>query len=59
MLLVWMSDNQATGEEDARHFLSTNKEIWIDEVAFKRIVSPENFQEWVSAEASAKIEVAL
>jgi len=43
-LLVWMSDNQATGEEGARHFLNTNKEIW---------------QGWVSSEAAAKIEAAL
>jgi len=39
-----MTDNQATGEEGARHFLANNKEIWHD---------------WVSPEAAAKIQAAL
>jgi len=43
-LLAWMSENQATGEEGARYFLSNNKEMW---------------RGWVSDEAAEKIESAL
>ncbi|TAW47860.1 ABC transporter substrate-binding protein [Rhizobium ruizarguesonis] len=43
-LLAWETDNQATGEDGALHFLKENKEIWHD---------------WVSPEAAAKIDAAL
>ncbi len=43
-LLAWMSDNQATGEDGARHFLKTQPALW---------------EGWVSAEAAEKIRAAL
>lgn len=43
-LMAWMTDNQATGEEGARHFLQENEDIW---------------SEWVSPETAEKIKAAL
>ncbi|OLP53024.1 ABC transporter substrate-binding protein [Rhizobium rhizosphaerae] len=43
-LMAWMTDNQASGEDSAKHFLKENKDIW---------------KAWVSPEAAAKIEAAL
>ncbi|MCD7109516.1 ABC transporter substrate-binding protein [Rhizobium sp. DKSPLA3] len=43
-LMAWMTDNQASGEDGAKHFLKENKDIWT---------------KWVSADAAAKIEAAL
>ncbi|WP_429819682.1 ABC transporter substrate-binding protein [Ensifer sp. B1-9] len=43
-LMAWMTDNQASGEEGAKHFLEENPDIW---------------KKWVSPEAAAKIEAAL
>jgi glycine betaine/proline transport system substrate-binding protein len=43
-LLAWMSDNQATGADGARHFLQTQPELW---------------KTWVSPEAAARIEASL
>lgn len=43
-LLAWMSDNQATGEDGARHFLQTRPELW---------------KTWVTPQAAARIEAAL
>lgn len=43
-VMAWMTDNQATGEDGARHFLSENEALWID---------------WVSPEAAEKIKAAL
>lgn len=43
-LMAWMTDNQATGEDGAKHFLKENKDIWT---------------KWVSPEAAKKIEAAL
>mgnify|MGYP001156581336 FL=1 len=43
-VMAWMSDNQATGEDGARHFLKENETLWID---------------WVSPEAAEKIKAAL
>ena len=43
-LMAWMTDNQATGEDGAKHFLKENKDIW---------------SKWVSPEAAKKIEAAL
>ncbi|OHV84026.1 ABC transporter substrate-binding protein [Ensifer sp. LCM 4579] len=43
-LMAWMTDNQATGEEGAKHFLEENDEIW---------------SKWVSPEAAEKIKAAL
>jgi glycine betaine/proline transport system substrate-binding protein len=43
-LMAWMTDNQASGEDGARHFLKENKEIWA---------------KWVSPDAAKKIEAAL
>lgn len=43
-LMAWMTDNQATGEDGAKHFLKTNKDIWT---------------KWVSADAAKKIEASL
>lgn len=43
-VMAWMTDNQATGEDGARHFLQENEELWID---------------WVSPEAAEKIKGAL
>lgn len=43
-VMAWMTDNQATGEDGARHFLSENEALWKD---------------WVSPEAAEKIKAAL
>jgi glycine betaine/proline transport system substrate-binding protein len=43
-LMAWMTDNQASGEDGAKHFLKENKDIWT---------------KWVSADAAVKIEAAL
>jgi glycine betaine/proline transport system substrate-binding protein len=43
-LMAWMTDNQATGEDGAKHFLRENKDLWTN---------------WVSPEAAQKIEAAL
>jgi glycine betaine/proline transport system substrate-binding protein len=44
VLLAWMTDNQATGDDGAKYFLENNKDIW---------------SQWVSAEAAEKISAAL
>ncbi len=43
-LMAWMTDNQASGEEGAKHFLQENPDIWT---------------KWVSPEAAEKIKAAL
>jgi glycine betaine/proline transport system substrate-binding protein len=43
-LMAWMTDNQATGEEGAKHFLKERSEIWT---------------KWVTPEAAAKIKASL
>lgn len=43
-LLAWMTDNQASGEEAAEHFLKTQPQIW---------------KQWVAPEAVVRIEKAL
>lgn len=43
-MLAWMTDNQATGEEGARHFLKTMPQIWTG---------------WVPAEVAAKVKAGL
>ncbi|AGT07295.1 ABC transporter substrate-binding protein [Paracoccus aminophilus] len=43
-LMAWMSDNQATGEDGAKHFLKENPDLWTP---------------WVSPEAADKIKAAL
>lgn len=43
-LLAWMSDNQAAGDDGARHFLRNNEAIW---------------STWVSPEVAAKVKAAL
>jgi glycine betaine/proline transport system substrate-binding protein len=43
-LLAWMSDNQATGEDGARHFLKTQPEVWT---------------QWVPADVAEKVKAAL
>lgn len=43
-LLAWMSDNQATGADGARHFLRNQEAVW---------------QAWVSPEVAQKIKAAL
>lgn len=43
-LMAWMTDNQATGEDGAKHFLKNNESIW---------------SKWVSAKAAAKIKASL
>lgn len=43
-LMAWMTDNQATGEEGAKHFLKENEAVWT---------------KWVSPEAAEKIKGAL
>ena len=43
-LLAWMSDNQATGEDGARHFLKTQPEVW---------------EAWVSKDVADKVRAAL
>lgn len=44
VLLAWMAENQATGEDGARYFLKENEDIWTT---------------WVSAEAAEKIKKAI
>ena len=43
-LLAWMTDNQATGEEGAKHFLKNNPDVWAS---------------WVSPEVAEKIKKAV
>ena len=43
-VMAWMSDNQATGEDGARHFLQENEAVWMD---------------WVSPEVAEKVKAAL
>lgn len=43
-LMAWMTSNQATGEEGAKHFLKENPDVWT---------------KWVSPEAANKIKAAL
>jgi len=43
-LLAWMADNQATGEDGAKHFLETSPQVWTV---------------WVSPEAAEKIKASL
>lgn len=43
-LMAWMTDNQASGEEGAKHFLKENADIWT---------------KWVSPEAEKKIKASL
>lgn len=43
-LLAWMTDNQATGEEGARHFLQNNEDLWT---------------KWVSPEVADKVRESL
>ena len=43
-LLAWMSDNQATGEDGAIHFLKTNEAVWT---------------KWVPADVAKKVKAAL
>ncbi|WP_343315771.1 ABC transporter substrate-binding protein [Brucella sp. BE17] len=43
-LMAWMTDNQASGEEGAKHFLKENQDLWT---------------EWVSPEAAEKIKSSL
>ncbi|BCH35766.1 ABC transporter substrate-binding protein [Mesorhizobium sp. L-8-10] len=43
-LMAWMTDNQATGEDGARHFLKENEGLWT---------------QWVSPEVAEKVKAAL
>lgn len=43
-LMAWMTNNQASGEEGAKHFFKENPDIWT---------------KWVSADAAKKIKAAL
>lgn len=43
-MLAWMADNQATGEEAARHFLESHEAIW---------------STWVPARARAQVKASL
>lgn len=43
-VVAWMTDNQATGEEGAKHFLKQNEALWTG---------------WVSPDAAKKIKAAL
>jgi len=43
-LMAWMTDNQANGEDGAKHFLKENKDVWT---------------KWVSEDAAKKIEASL
>lgn len=43
-LLAWMTENQANGDDGAKHFLEAKKDIWT---------------KWVTPEAASKIEAAL
>jgi glycine betaine/proline transport system substrate-binding protein len=43
-LMAWMTDNQASGEDGAEHFLKENEDLWT---------------KWVSPEAAEKIKASL
>ncbi|SON58076.1 glycine betaine transporter periplasmic subunit [Hartmannibacter diazotrophicus] len=43
-LLAWMADNQATGEDGAKHFLKTSPDVWT---------------KWVSPEVAEKVKAAV
>jgi glycine betaine/proline transport system substrate-binding protein len=43
-MLAWMTDNQATGEQGARHFLKERRELWT---------------KWVPADVAGKVAAAL
>ena len=43
-VMAWMTDNQASGEDAAKHFLKENKDIWT---------------KWVSEDAAKKVEASL
>lgn len=43
-LLAWMTDNQATGEEGAKHFLKEQPDVWT---------------KWVSPDVAEKVKAAL
>lgn len=43
-LMAWQTENQAAGEEGAKHFLAENKDIWT---------------KWVPADVAEKVEAAL
>lgn len=43
-LMAWMTDNQATGEDGAKHFLESQADLWT---------------QWVTPEAAEKIKAAL
>ena len=43
-LMAWMTDNQASGEDGAKHFLKENADIWT---------------KWVSPDAAEKVKAAL
>lgn len=43
-LIAWMTDNQATGEDGAKHFLKENEALWTD---------------WVSPDVAEKVKAAL
>ena len=43
-VMAWMTDNQASGEDGAKHFLKENKDVWT---------------KWVSEDAAKKIEASL
>jgi glycine betaine/proline transport system substrate-binding protein len=43
-LMAWMTDNQASGEDGAKHFLRENADLWT---------------KWVSPEAAEKIKASL
>jgi glycine betaine/proline transport system substrate-binding protein len=44
VLLAWMTDNQATGEEGAEYFIKNNEDIWT---------------EWVSPEVAEKVKKGM
>ena len=43
-LIAWMTENQATGEDGARHFLKENEDLW---------------KAWLAPEIAQKVEAAL
>ncbi|MGE0149007.1 MAG: ABC transporter substrate-binding protein [Parvibaculaceae bacterium] len=43
-LAAWMTDNQATGEEGAKHFLATSEDVWT---------------KWVPADVAEKVKAAV
>lgn len=43
-LMAWMTDNQASGEDGAKHFLKENKDVWT---------------KWVTPDAAKKVEASL